>query len=59
MKAARNLISGGGTAAELLRFLWTRRLWWLIPFVVTLLVAGALVLVGQATGIAPFIYTLF
>jgi hypothetical protein len=59
MKAARNLISGGGTAAELLRFLWTRRLWWLIPFVVTLLVAGTLVLVGQATGIAPFIYTLF
>ena len=59
MKAAKNLLSGGGTAAELLRFLWTRKLWWLIPFVVTLLVAGTLVLVGQVTGIAPFIYTLF
>jgi hypothetical protein len=59
MKAARNLLSGGGTAAELLRFLWVRKLWWLIPFVVTLLAAGTLVLVGQATGIAPFIYTLF
>jgi hypothetical protein len=59
MKAAKNLVTGGSTVAELLRFLWTRKLWWLIPFVATLLVAGILVLVGQATGIAPFIYTLF
>ena len=35
MKAAKNLMSGGGTAAELLQFLWARRLWWLIPFVIT------------------------
>jgi len=59
MRAAKNLISGSGTAAELMRFLWTRRLWWLIPFVITLLLAGSLVIVGQVTGIAPFIYTLF
>jgi hypothetical protein len=59
MKAAKNVMTGGSTVAELMQFLWARRLWWLIPFVVTLLVAGLLVLVGQATGIAPFIYTLF
>jgi hypothetical protein len=59
MKAAKNLMSGGGTAAELLQFLWARRLWWLIPFVITLLLVGTLVIVGQITGIAPFIYTLF
>jgi hypothetical protein len=59
MKAAKNVMTGGGTVAELMQFLWARRLWWLIPFVVTLLVAGLLVLVGQATGIAPFVYTLF
>ncbi len=59
MKAARNIMSGGSTAAELLRFLWSRRLWWLIPFVVTLLLVGTLVIVGQVSGIAPFIYTLF
>ncbi len=59
MKAAKNLMSGGGTAAELLQFLWARRLWWLIPFVITLLLVGTLVMVGQITGIAPFIYTLF
>ncbi len=59
MKAAKNLMSGGGTAAELLQFLWARRLWWLIPFVIILLLVGTLVIVGQITGIAPFIYTLF
>ena len=59
MKAAKNLMSGGGTAAELLQFLWARRLWWLIPFVITLLLVGTLVMVGQITGVAPFIYTLF
>jgi uncharacterized protein DUF5989 len=59
MKAAKNLMSGGGTATELLQFLWARRLWWLIPFVITLLIVGTLVIVGQVTGIAPFIYTLF
>ena len=59
MKAAKNLVTGSSTVAELLGFLWARKLWWLIPFVATLLVAGVLVLVGQATGIAPFIYTLF
>jgi hypothetical protein len=30
-----------------------------MPFVITLLVVGILVLVGQVTGVAPFIYTLF
>ena len=59
MKVLRNVTSGFGTVGELFQFLWIRRLWWLIPFVVVLLALGALLLVGQATGVAPFIYTLF
>lgn len=59
MKVLRNVTSGFGTVAELFQFLWIRRLWWLIPFVVVLLALGALLLAGQATGVAPFIYTLF
>ena len=31
----------------------------MIPFVVTLLLVAVLLLVGQTTGVAPFIYTLF
>ena len=48
-----------GTVGELFGFLWERKLWWMIPFVATLLLVAALLLVGQATGVAPFIYTLF
>jgi hypothetical protein len=59
MKVLRNVVTGTSTVAELMRFLWLRRLWWLIPFVVTLLLIGTLLLLGQATGVGPFIYTLF
>ena len=53
MRAAQNVAGGATTIRELFHFLWQRKLWWLIPFVTVLL------LVGEATGVAPFIYTLF
>ena len=59
MKVLRNVATGTSTIGELLVFLWVRKAWWLIPFVITLLLVGALLLLGQATGVAPFIYTLF
>ena len=59
MRALRNIATGMGTVGELIGFLWHRKLWWLIPVIVTLLVVAGLLLVGQATGVAPFIYTLF
>jgi hypothetical protein len=48
-----------GIAAELLWFLWERKLWWLIPMVLVLLVLGMGMLFAQSSAIAPFIYTLF
>lgn len=59
MKALNNIVGGMGTVRELFQFLWARRLWWLIPFVVVLLLTAVLLIVGQVTGVAPFIYTLF
>ncbi len=59
MKAARNVAGGMSTMAELFHFLWARRLWWLIPFVAVLILTAVLLIVGQVTGVAPFIYTLF
>jgi hypothetical protein len=59
MKVLGNVATGTSTIRELLQFLWVRKLYWLIPFVVTLLLIGVLLLVGQVTGVAPFIYTLF
>jgi len=59
MKALRNVAGGLKTIGELLTFLRRRKLWWLMPFVVTLLLLGVLLVVGEVTGVAPFIYTLF
>ena len=59
MKVLRNVVGGAGTIRELFQFLWARRLWWLIPFVAVLLLVAVLLIVGQVTGVAPFIYTLF
>jgi hypothetical protein len=45
-------------AAELLQFLWEAKLWWMIPMVSLLLLLG-IIIIGQSSVIAPFIYTLF
>jgi Family of unknown function (DUF5989) len=63
MKKIKEAISGFvsrlGIFGELLRFLWARKLWWLIPMILALFVF-ALIIIGGATGIfSPFIYTLF
>jgi drug/metabolite transporter superfamily protein YnfA len=48
-----------GIAGELLVFLWHRKLWWLIPMMVVLLLFGLLMIFAQSTAVAPFVYTLF
>jgi hypothetical protein len=45
--------------AEFVEFLWERKLWWMIPMVVVLVLCGALLILAQSSAIAPFIYTLF
>ncbi|MBI2012468.1 hypothetical protein HYS90_00900 [Candidatus Curtissbacteria bacterium] len=59
MKFLKQMFSRGGEAGELLKFLWEAKLWFLIPFVLVLLLFGLLLIFAQATGVAPFIYTLF
>ncbi len=48
-----------GTLRELLVFLWRRRLWWLIPLVLVLVLFGILTISIAGSSIAPFIYSLF
>lgn len=59
MKALRNVVGGLRTIRELMQFLWRRKLWWLMPFVITLMLLAVLLVIGEVTGVAPFIYTLF
>jgi hypothetical protein len=46
-------------AGELITFLWTNKLWWMIPMITVLLGLGLLIAFGQSSALAPFIYTLF
>jgi hypothetical protein len=47
------------TLADLFAFLAQRKRWWLLPLVLVLLLFSALIVLGSAAGIGPFIYTLF
>lgn len=46
-------------AAEIMAFLWHRKMWWMMPLVFVLLMMGILIIFGAATGVGPFVYTLF
>jgi hypothetical protein len=59
MKTTENLKQRAGIAGELMSFLWQRKMWWLIPMVLVLLVFGGLMVTAGGTALGPFIYTLF
>ncbi|TAK09222.1 hypothetical protein EPO44_01565 [bacterium] len=59
MKWFGTILTRLGTAGELLQFLWERKLWWLYPMILVLLLFGLLMVFAQTSPIAPFIYTLF
>ncbi len=48
-----------GVLGELLAFLWKRKLYWMLPMVITLIVFALLILIGGSSPLSPFIYTLF
>ena len=58
-KFFRSMGSNFGVVGELLSFLWKQKMWWMIPMVAVLLLFGLLLIFASASGIGPFIYTLF
>lgn len=44
---------------EFFEFIRLKKKWWLLPIVAFLLILGALIVFGQSSALAPFIYTLF
>ncbi|MFP4119386.1 MAG: DUF5989 family protein [Candidatus Woesearchaeota archaeon] len=43
---------------EIWNFLKVRKAWWLLPIIILLLIAGALIIFGQSSAVSPFIYAL-
>jgi hypothetical protein len=44
---------------ELWAYMRTRKKYWLLPILVTMIILGGLIVLAQGSAIAPFIYTLF
>ena len=44
---------------ELFSFLWERKLWWLVPVIIMLILIGILIVFSQSSAVSPFIYALF
>jgi hypothetical protein len=48
-----------GIAGELLSFFARNKRWWLLPVVLVVLFSAILVVLGQTSALAPFVYALF
>ncbi|MEO8083141.1 MAG: DUF5989 family protein [Ardenticatenales bacterium] len=59
LRFLRNMWTNAGTARELVAFLRQQKQWWLIPMVVVLISFGLFMIFATASGVAPFIYSLF
>ena len=59
MSKGADFLARLGIIGELLRFLWQRKLWWMIPMIVVLLLFVVLLVFAQGSVVGPFIYTLF
>lgn len=48
-----------GIVSELWGFMRVRKKFWLLPILLILVMIGALLIFGQGSALAPFIYTIF
>lgn len=52
----RDLLTRLGIVGELFSFLWKRKLYWLIPLIIALLLFILLLILGSNPVTAPFVY---
>ncbi len=51
MKFVKSLFRKLGIIKKLFGFLWERKSWWLIPFIITLLLFALIIIFGQSLAI--------
>lgn len=54
----RDLFVRMGILGELLSFLWRRKLYWLIPMIIALLVVALFIIFASNPALQPFLYPL-
>ena len=57
--AIKDFLMRMGVMGELLTFLWKRKLYWLIPMILTLLLFAVIIILGQSGAAGWFIYVLY
>lgn len=57
-KKAHSLKESLGIVWEFLGFLWARKMYWMIPVFILLVIIGALLIFAQSSALSPFVYTL-
>jgi len=55
----RSFFSRLGILGELLGFFWKRRMFWLLPMIVVLVLVTGLIMLGSSTGLGPLVYSIF
>jgi len=48
-----------GIAGELLSFFARNKRWWMLPVILVVLFTAVLIVLGQSSALAPFVYALF
>jgi hypothetical protein len=59
ISAIKEKVSRLSIIKEFFYFLKARKVWWLAPIIIFLLVLGILIIFVEGSALAPFIYTLF
>ena len=59
MAMLKNMRRRFALVEELWAFLWVRKVWWMAPLLLMLLLLSLLVVFTEGSALAPFIYTLF
>ena len=44
---------------ELWDFMKVRKVWWLAPIILMLIIVGVFIIIGQSSTLSPFVYALF
>ncbi|MGB1286786.1 MAG: DUF5989 family protein [Aggregatilineales bacterium] len=58
-KKGNEILGRMGVLGELFAFLWKRKLYWLIPMMLTLGIFAVIIILGSSGAGGVFIYTLF
>lgn len=56
MAITKKVTNRFGVIKSLFSFLWKRKLYWLIPLMLILMLFAVLLIFAQATGLGPMIY---